>query len=362
MLSDGGNQGSTFIRARALTGFTTLVGAQGGDSAAMLKAFGIDPHLLDNPENPLPLAQVARLIDHAASALDVPDFGLRLAAYQDISVTGAVAMIVRNSATLAEALDAFARNLCYHTPGASLRVEKDDKEGYARFRYDLGLDEDVPRRHPMELSYAVAIQFLRLTTGSSGKGWQVHFRHRPALTARAYRRHFGCPMTFGSPFDYLSFPANLLAAPINQASPELRAMAERYLRNVERRYPLDLRRQVLELVERQLAHGGGTIAGIAQLLGMHVRTLQRRLRVQGAFFEDLVDGARRKRAAEYLGYGAIPLAEVALLVGYSGQNALTEACKRWFGMTPQKYRDQCLSGGALLPMRIAGRQGAPRRS
>jgi len=344
MLDDGSGLRSTFIRARALTGFRTLVSTHGGDPAALLKAFGIDPHLLDNAENALPLAQVARVMDHVASVLGVPDFGLQLAEYQDITVTGAVAMIVRNSATLADALEAFSRNLSYHTPSASLRVEKDDKVGYTRFRYDLGLDEDVPRRHAMELSYAIARQFLRLATNSSGEDWQVNFRHRRALSPRAYRRYFRCATTFGSAFDYLSFPSGLLAAPINQASPDLRAMAQRYLRNVERRYPLDVRRQVLELVERQLANGGGTIAGIAKLLGMHTRTLQRRLKVQGAYFEDLVDGARRKRATEYLGYGAIPLAQIALLVGYSGQNALTEACKRWFGMTPQKYRDQCLSG------------------
>jgi AraC-like DNA-binding protein len=75
---------------------------------------------------------------------------------------------------------------------------------------------------------------------------------------------------------------------------------------------------------------------------LHPRTLQRRLKAQGMRFEVLVEDMRRNRAEEYLGCGSIPLAQVALLVGYSGQNAFTLACKRWFGMTPKRFRDQHL--------------------
>ena len=55
---------------------------------------------------------------------------------------------------------------------------------------------------------------------------------------------------------------------------------------------------------------------------------------QGLHFEDIVDRLRRERASEYLPYSAIPLAQVAALLGYSDQTALTRACRRWFGESP----------------------------
>ena len=105
-----------------------------------------------------------------------------------------------------------------------------------------------------------------------------------------------------------------------------------------RRFPLDIGRQAQNLIDRQLANGCGSIQRIAKQLGLHTRTLQRRLSEQGLFFEDIVDAVRRTRAEEYLPYEAIPLAQVAALLGYSEQSSLNRSCMRWFGKTPALIR------------------------
>ncbi len=346
MLNAAMQSHGVFVRAGSMTGFASLVTRYGGNPDGLLSASGIDPRLLDNPENRLPLNTVATVLERTAQALKVPDFGLQLAGYQDISVLGAVALIVMNSTTIGEALDSITKYMAYHTPGGRLKIDDHERKTHVRLHYDLMLNEAVPRRHAVELSYALFYQFLCLAASETGANWEITFRHKQGLTPTHYRRFFGCPIKLGQPYDGLSVPHALLRTPINQASRELKATAERFVSNIVRRNPLDIGRQVVELAEQRLAHGGGKIKAIAGLLGLHPRTLQRRLEAQGLCFEDLIDKLRRELATDYLQYAAIPLAQITLMLGYSGQNAFTAACHRWFDMTPLQYRHHLLRGKA----------------
>ena len=274
----------------------------------------------------------------AGEELGLPDFGLRMAQHQDISVLGTVALIAQHSATVHDALLGIARYLPYHTPAAALALVDDTKSGTCDLCYELSLDPDLPTRMVMELSYSIAYKFMQLVTTEDGRRWQINLRHRKGLSAASYKRYFKCPVRLGQPRYSLTVPSKLLRVPIDPANSDLRLNAERMLSNLMRRFPLDIGRQAQSLIDRQLANGGGSIQRIAKQLGLHTRTLQRRLAEQGLFFEDIVDGVRRIRAEEYLPYQAIPLAQVAALLGYSEQSSLNRSCMRWFGKTPALLR------------------------
>lgn len=326
------------IRARALTGFPALVAAHGGDVLALLRRAGISPSLLERPDATLPFDRLAHLLDDAATSLGVPDFGVQLAAHQDISVLGAVALIARHAPTVGDALRGIGRNLAYHTPAARLHNVDDPHPGWTQLRYELNLGPGVPRRQAVELSYAVAIAFLRLVTGESGAKWHLRFRHAAGMTPGRYRKAFGCPVHPGQDADMLVVPTRLFSTPVNPDRVELQRAAERFVSNVIRRFPLDVAQQVEALIERQLASGGCGVDVVAKQMGLHTRTLQRRLEAQGLRFEDIVDRMRRNRAAELLPHAAIPLAQVGELLGYAEQSSFNRACRRWFGDTPQAVR------------------------
>jgi AraC-like DNA-binding protein len=328
------------VRARALTGFADLVAAHGGDPAALMAGAGLPLAVLEAPEDAVPLARAMVLLEDAAEALGVPDFGLQLAQKQDINVLGAVALFARHSATLGEALAALARNLPYHSPGLRMAIGIDPaRPGNARLRIEFDPGVELPQRQAIELSFGVTSHFLRMTSNDSGAGWTLSLRHA-ALPGTVYRRYFSGAVLCGQDSDALSFPAQLLETALAPDSVALQAAAQRYVSSLVRRFPLDIARQVEALLDRQLAGGGGTLVQVARNLGMHERTLQRRLKEQGVYFEDIVDRLRRKRAEEFLACQAIPLAQVAALLGYSEQSSFIRVCKRWFGSTPQAYRRQ----------------------
>lgn len=331
------------IRARALTGFAAVVERHGGDLATLLDNAGIPAATLAVPEATLLLARAMALLEDAATDLAVPDFGLQLSLLQDINVLGAVALFARHSATLGDAFAAIARNLPYHSPGVQLHIEADpDRPGYTQLRLVLDAGVTMARRQAVELSFGIAQHFLTMATGTPGPDWQLSVSHGSDLDASEYARYFSGPVLLKQRKDALSFPTRMLATALSPDTGALHDAAQRYVSNVIHRFPLDITRQVEALVDRQLAGGGGSLVQVARELGLHERTLQRRLKEQGVYFEDLVDGLRRSRAEEFLAYPAIPLAQVAALLGYSEQSSFIRVCKRWFGATPQVFRTRCI--------------------
>ena len=337
------------IRARGLYGFGPLVTSLGGQPEALLAACGISMNVLSDPESTLPISAMADLLELAANRLARPDFSLLLGREQGIAVLGLVAMIALNSATVGEALEGIARHLPYHSSGAKLSLVEHPDDGLSGIRYSLNLDPGTPRRQLMELTYMVAYRFLCMVIPGARENWRVHFRHERGLTVDGYARYFDCLVRMAQAHDELLFPTRLLAQRIDSNDAGLRQMAERFVGNEMRRFPLDIGRQVEVLVDRQLAAGGASIKLIAAQMGQHPRTLERRLRAQDLVFRDIVDRVRRTRASQYLSQSVIPLSQVAASLGYSSQTSLNRACLRWFGQTPNALRRQG-TGGTAAPV------------
>ena len=73
-------------------------------------------------------------------------------------------------------------------------------------------------------------------------------------------------------------------------------------------------------------------------LGIHPRTLQRRLKEEGESFESIKDAVRREAALKYLRQRSLPLIQVAAALGYSETSVLSRSCYRWFAASPKKLR------------------------
>jgi len=306
-----------------------------------MRACGLDPASLLNPDSALPLKNVVRLLEHAATTLCVADFGLQLVdCHQDRSIIGPLTMSVLHAQTIRQALTTLAKNARFHNSGASLVMAEDKRQGFTQCRHDFGLEPDALSRHFVEQNLLLEQRILCLASNSRSEDWRVNFRHPQGMALDLYHQHFKCQVTFENPENSFVFPTSLLDIKISQSNPVLHDMAVKYLASVQRRHPLDMHSQLEEIIGMQLSSGRCTLALVAQQLGMHERALQRKLKAQAIRFDELLDGLRQQRAREYLSLSPLPLCQVAFLSGYSGQVAFTAACKRWFGATPQKFRNQ----------------------
>lgn len=331
-----------YVRARGLTGYVPLLAHLGGDARTLLARHGLTPEQVEDEGFSLPLSLFAELIHDAAVALDQADFGMLLAARQDQSILGPIALIVQHAASVGEVMERVGRYMPYHSPGLTLSIASEGDNAVLHLEHDLDVQGET-RRHLTELAFGVALAFLRLITGNSGQDWRLEFHHDSPLRPARYRRLLGCQVALRQTRDRLLFPAALLQVSMESANPELQEAGERSVRRLIQRHPLDLGRQVGAVVERNLASGSCTLPVIAEQMRMPAHMLQRRLKALGLHFEDIVDQLRRERAESLLPQAQIPLTEVAFLLGYGDPSSLTRACRRWFGQAPQAYRQAASS-------------------
>jgi len=91
------------------------------------------------------------------------------------------------------------------------------------------------------------------------------------------------------------------------------------------------------VAERRARRGAASVIVVGRRTGL-LRTLQRRLKEQGADFKKLVNETRRRFALRYLQDRNNTLTEVAYLLGYAEVSAFNRAFKRWTRTTPSEYR------------------------
>ena len=90
----------------------------------------------------------------------------------------------------------------------------------------------------------------------------------------------------------------------------------------------------------QLREGEPTAENTAQALFITSRTLHRKLASENTSFRELLQETRQQLAQDYLRDRRLQLSEIAQLLGYSEQSALSRAFKAWTGQTPAQFRKQ----------------------
>jgi AraC-like DNA-binding protein len=80
------------------------------------------------------------------------------------------------------------------------------------------------------------------------------------------------------------------------------------------------------------------MAAVAVEMGLHPRTLRRRLADEGETFEHLRDDVRFAVARELIELTGIPISEVADFLGFSSLAVFSRAFRRWSGASPLEWR------------------------
>ncbi len=326
------------VRAVALKGYPELVGELGGDVSRLLGRFRIPEAIFEQPQEFLPYIDVIRLLEDSARHLRCPDFGLRLAERQDIGILGPLAVAMQNSATVGEALACASRYIVVHSPAIGFFPRPAERAGRVLVVFELRLDHPAPAVQVIELSLALTTRVLSILSDDRCRPLEVRLPHRPVGTHEGYLRHLSARVRFGCDCAALEVREADLALPIERHNSELREMAEEYLELRYANAESSFSGRIHGIVRRSLGTGASACVDVARALALHPRTLQRRLSGEGTTFEKIKDSARAELATEYLERLDMPLSQVAALLDYSEQSALTRSSRRWFGRSPRAVR------------------------
>jgi AraC-like DNA-binding protein len=331
----------TVVRSAALRGFGATVAELGGDADRLAVDVGLFAGALDTDDQLVPVKAVVALMEHAAAELGCPDLGLRVASRQDVGTLGPLALALRACATAGEALDCVTRFLFVHSRSLTLTVVPDPchADGVVALRYDIFGDSPITNQG-IDLGMGFLHRALVELVGGPYGLRSVDLPHHPLAPLAIYESFFGVPVRTGQPVGLLRLPAGFRALPFKGGgNPHLRLLAEDFL--VERlggHHPRLVAPRVRAAIEQTLGTAPVDIATVAAMLAVHPRTLQRRLAAEDTGFAALLDDVRRQAARRYLTGTELPLSQVAALLGFSEQAALTHSCRRWWSATPTRVR------------------------
>lgn len=327
------------VRAAGLRGLRGLIDELGGSGAPMLARFGIEPAAPDSDDAVISSLSAGRVLEVAAAELDCPDLGLRLAARQDIAILGPLAIAIENSATLGDALDCATRFLFVHSPVLTVAQVADPsgRPGVVGLRY--GSTELNPLPPQIADNGLGLLHRIIVLLGGGRYGLRsVHLPHRPLVPVARYTEFFGADVRFGQDAAVLRVPAALTEARVAGGNRVLREVALDYMRS---HYPVPertLAERVRLLLTQSLGSAPAGIAAVGRSLGLHPRTLQRRLAEESTSFDAILDDVRRQAAHRLITGTELPFSQITAMVGLTEQSALSRAVRRWYGLSPRELR------------------------
>jgi AraC-like DNA-binding protein len=331
---------AAMVQAQSLRGYRELVSDLGGNPTRLLRKAGIDPLALNQLTAFIGFESLIELLEHSAGDLGCSDFGLRLADRQDIGILGTLAVAMRYSGTVGEAMRCASQYLQVYNAAIAFTVSTEERRGQARLVFKDLVAHAPQWAQTAEHGIALTARIMTLLSEGRCHLQQVWIPHSALEAEGAYRSRFDAPLAFRADRLGLAYATRDLDRPISENNQQLHDLATRHLDSQLPRGRTPFTTQVRQAIEAHLGTGTCGHRQVANALYMHPRTMQRRLGDEGTTFEDIKDLVRRDLAERYLAQPDLPLSQITGLLDYSEQSALGRSCRLWFDATPREFRNQ----------------------
>lgn len=334
-LAHRGPPGAT-VRIGALSAIPLVLRTLGHLPEEVLKGTGFDLAFFDDPDLPISYSAGSRLLAHCVAATGCEHFGVLLGERSGPQVLGLAGFLLMSAPDVGSALRDLLRYLDLHDRGgvASLEV----RNGVTLLGFTVVDPAAVATDQIHDMSMAVACNIMRSSCGADWTPTEVLLpRQRPGDTG-PWMRVYRAPIRYSADRCAIAFPTRWLAHPLAASNPILHRHLERQAEEEREGSARPLADEVRQVVSGTLASSRTTAATIAHLLGMHERTLNRRLLAEGTSFKRVLDDVRYAMSRQLLASSTTSVAGIAAALGYAESSAFIRAFTRWSGSTPERWR------------------------
>lgn len=323
------------IRSAGLSYYPEVARSVGLDPKQMMRKVRLPLAVLDEPDTPIAVTALRRLLEISAEASGAEDFGLRLAERGGLTNFGAVGLIVREQATVGEAIEAFSRFIHVHHDGMKLEIVKHGQTVIITLHL-RGRQPTAPRQS-IDMALGSIHRIIQSLFGSDWRPLEVRLHYPPPHDRKRYLDFFGCRVTFNADDDSILMSAHDMARRIPSAHPLIARYLRKRIEAIENR-PTSWEEKVDEIVRSLLAKGDCTVERVAEHLACNRRTIHRRLADAGTSFSAILDAQRADLVIQLIEDPGRPLADVAVQLGFSAQSAMARWFRGRFGCTITEWR------------------------
>ncbi len=307
------------------------------DLDALLAESGLPIGLFEHPDNLIPFREGTRLLGLCADRSGCAHFGLLIGDATPLEALGIVAELAQSAADVRSALLLMCRFLTLTDGGGLLKLTETSQFASLSYAvYEPGIER-------AEVLYdnilAASCNVLRALCGRKWRPHEIQFsRSRPA-DAEPYAEILKAPLRFDVEQSAVVFERAWLDVTLATANPARLRVIEAKARALEASETGNLLAQVRRVLRRQLLGGNCSMQSVAAEMGMHRRTLDRRLQPHGFAFKALGDEIRYEVSQQLLANTQMPVMAIAHSLHYADTSAFTHAFHRWSGTTPTQWRE-----------------------
>jgi AraC-like DNA-binding protein len=324
------------LRVATIHGLPEVLRELGHDPSQVISELGLEPHLFDSPDNRITLLARGRLLQHCATVSGCQHFGLLVGQRDGLGTLGIVGLLARHAPDVGTAIQRLVRHFHLHAQGVEVRLVVDG--GQALFSYAIVENGVHAVDHAGDGAVAVQLNIMRELCGSDFKPISAWFVHPAPKNLAPYRDFFRVRLRFDAATYGLEFSSSWLTRRLPATDEELSKLVMEKVNQLEQKEANSFSESVQRLMQTTLAFDQVDARILASMFGMHVRTYHRRLSLEGKSHQELLDQTRTTLARNLLEYSSKDIAEISELLGYSEPRSFIRAFKRWFGMTPARWR------------------------
>lgn len=321
---------------RRVGGFAALPGllaARGVAPAQVLSVSGLAADALELPARQVGFAASARVLSEAVQATGCEHFGVLAGSETHLDDLGFLGSEMRSAVALGPALRSLAAHHHHICTGGAVLLQEQERMvrlGYVVFHPNL---DNLGPAH--DYAAAAGVSLIRQLCGQDWNPGEVLLPRRRPANPRPYQAFFRCPLQFDAELCELRFPTGALnqgllptagKRQVVATPPDLRVAGEHLLP------------QLYRAARMQLLQGEAGGEQIASMLGLHRRSLSRRLEACGQSFQRVLDDVRYMMARELLADTDLPVVDIALALGYAEASPFVRAFRRWSGHAPTQWR------------------------
>ena len=308
----------------------------GVEAREVLRDAALPPDLLDDPDHTLTYPEYERLMRVSESLTGCEYIGLLVGQRAGLAEMGVAGDIARCGATAGESL----RNLLDHfnLQSSATTLSILNSGDFLRLVFAIAETGMTDTRQLQLGGVAISFNILRELFGPGWRPRLVSFATRAPSNLRPFQRFFRVAPRFESDESSITFEQHWLERALPPVSEEFRSRVASMVRLRRAEILQDFPATVRRMLRKQLVVGPCSMDDIAAMLGMHRRTLDRRLQRHGVTYRELIDAVKRDVARQLLADTRLQVQQIAESLHFSNAANFATAFRRWTGATPSEYR------------------------
>ena len=311
------------------------------DVESELASMGLDIAMLRDGDLLINLQTVTEILEHCAEMTQCPGFSLRLAAAQDVTLLGVLALFMQTCSSLGEALREISQyNHVHHAQSVTWRL--DNMSSAVKFSFHLDAEglSAVQQRLAIDLGLGHAYNVIDTLTGGRIHPQRVLLHSDQSMDVQSYRQFFHAPVEFNAEMDGLLLPPDCLDFPLVHPDPKMHEALRDQISAIDGgEDSASLVHEVRTIIRAFLPTGDCSLGRVARCYACDRRTLQRYLREEAdTTFQALLDDVRFELVQQYLRDSNMPVTQITFAAGFSDPSNFARAFRKRFGLSPQAWR------------------------